>query len=63
MTETVKAREHYEASSLDLTTPSDVVDELELSQGDVFRIIVNNNDTGSDNLTISYGLVHSSNEE
>jgi len=57
MTKTVKAREHYGADSLDLTIPTNVVEELDLSQGDIFEVIV---EEEGDSVTISYELVHRS---
>lgn len=57
MAKTVKAREHYGADSLDLTIPTNVVEELELSQGDIFEVII---DEKEDSVTIRYELVHRS---
>jgi len=38
MTQTVKAREHHGANSLDLTLPVEVVREYDVTPGDVFEI-------------------------
>ena len=38
MTQTVKAREHHGANSLDLTLPVEVVREYNVTPGDVFEI-------------------------
>jgi bifunctional DNA-binding transcriptional regulator/antitoxin component of YhaV-PrlF toxin-antitoxin module len=57
MAKTVKAREHYGADSLDLTIPTSVVEEHDLSPGDIFEITVE--EEGED-IAISYKLVHRS---
>jgi len=57
MSDTVKAREHYGANSLDLTIPTKVVEELDLSPGDIFEITV---DTDDEDVTLSYELVYKS---
>jgi antitoxin component of MazEF toxin-antitoxin module len=36
----VKSRLHYGSNSLDLTIPSEVVKDLKIKPGDVFRLIV-----------------------
>jgi len=57
MGKTVKAREHYGADSLDLTIPTSVVEEYELSPGDIFEVSVEEHEDG---IIISYDLVHRS---
>lgn len=57
MAKTVKAREHYGANSLDLTIPTSVVEEYDLSPGDIYEVIIKETD---DNIVISYELVHRS---
>lgn len=52
---TVKAREHYGAESLDLTIPTDVVREHDLSPGDVFEITIEGD---GEEVVVSYELVH-----
>ena len=55
MSDTVKAREHYGAESLDLTIPTGTVREHELSAGDIFEITVEDQDG---ELVLRYELVH-----
>jgi len=55
MGKTVKAREHYGANSLDLTLPAEVVDEYEVSPGDIFEIDVESRD---DDLVLTYKRVY-----
>ena len=57
MSKTVKAREHYGANSLDLTIPTDMVENHELNSGDIFDV---NIEQDGDTITISYELVHRS---
>lgn len=57
MGKTVKAREHYGADSLDLTIPTEVVENCDLSPGDIFEVKV---EDAEDEVTISYELVHRS---
>ena len=57
MSKTVKAREHYGADSLDLTIPTEVVEDYELNPGDIFDVSVEQN---GGTITISYELVHRS---
>jgi len=57
MAKTVKAREHYGADSLDLTIPTSVVEEYDLSPGDIFEVTV---EEDGDEITVSYELVHRS---
>lgn len=57
MAKTVKARNHYGADSLDLTIPTDMVREYELSPGDIFEVTVEKTENSA---TISYELVHRS---
>lgn len=38
MTNTVKAREHHGADSLDITIPTELVRELDISAGDIFEV-------------------------
>lgn len=57
MSKTVKAREHYGADSLDLTIPTEVVENCDLSPGDIFEVKV---EGVEDEVTISYELVHRS---
>lgn len=59
MTKTVKAREHYGADSLDLTIPTSVVEEHDLSPGDIFEVTI---EESGDDITVSYKLVHQSGE-
>jgi hypothetical protein len=55
MSHTVKAREHYGADSLDLTIPTEVVREYDLSAGDILEVTV---EEDSEELEICYELVH-----
>jgi len=55
MTHTVKAREHYGADSLDLTIPTEIVREYDLSTGDILEVNIEKED---DKLEICYELVH-----
>jgi len=55
MTHTVKAREHYGADSLDLTIPTEIVREYDLSTGDILEVNIEKDD---DKLEICYELVH-----
>lgn len=57
MTKTVKAREHHGANSLDLTIPSEVVREYDVSPGDIFEIEVESN---SGELVLMYSRVYES---
>lgn len=57
MSKTVKAREHYGADSLDLTIPTDIVEDNELTPGDIFEVNV---EKDGEEITISYELVHRS---
>jgi len=55
MSHTVKAREHYGANSLDLTIPTEVVREYDLSAGDILEVSVKED---GEELEICYELVH-----
>ncbi len=55
MSHTVKAREHYGADSLDLTIPTEIVREYDLSSGDIFEVIIKED---GEELEICYELVH-----
>lgn len=55
MSQTVKAREHHGADSLDLTIPTEVVREYDISAGDILEVTVE--DDGEE-LEICYELVH-----
>lgn len=55
MSHTVKAREHYGADSLDLTIPTEVVREYDLSVGDILEVTVEEDD---EEIEICYELVH-----
>ncbi len=55
MAHTVKAREHYGADSLDLTVPTEIVRQYNLSAGDILEVHVEEDDKG---LEICYELVH-----
>lgn len=57
MTKTVKAREHYGANSLDLTIPSEVVNEHDVNPGDIFEIEVKSDDG---DLELTYKRVYKS---
>jgi bifunctional DNA-binding transcriptional regulator/antitoxin component of YhaV-PrlF toxin-antitoxin module len=57
MTDTVKARVHYGADSLDLTIPIKIKRMYEISPGDVFEISV---DESKKQLTLVYKRVYSS---
>ena len=57
MSETVKARKHYGADSLDITIPAELVRELEISEGDIFKISINEE---NENLEITYERVYGS---
>lgn len=57
MSKTVKAREHYGANSLDLTIPSEIVREHDVSPGDIFEIEV---DPDDGELVLSYTRVYES---
>lgn len=57
MSKTVKAREHYGADSLDLTIPTNIVEDNELTPGDIFEVNV---EKEGEEITISYELVHRS---
>jgi len=59
MGKTVKAREHYGAESLDLTIPTKVVREHDLSAGDIFEITT---EIQGESLTVEYELVHRTDE-
>lgn len=55
MSHTVKAREHYGADSLDLTIPTEIVRDYDISTGDILEVTV---EEESDGLEICYKLVH-----
>lgn len=55
MSHTVKAREHYGADSLDLTIPTEIVREHDLSPGDILEVTVEDDEKGT---KICYELVH-----
>jgi bifunctional DNA-binding transcriptional regulator/antitoxin component of YhaV-PrlF toxin-antitoxin module len=55
MPQTVKAREHHGADSLDLTIPTEIVREYNLSPGDVLEVSTKE---GQDGLKICYEVVH-----
>lgn len=57
MAKTVKARVHYGADSLDLTIPADVVREFDITDGDIFEVTVENEDS---ELIIEYNRVYES---
>lgn len=57
MTKTVKAREHHGANSLDLTIPSNVVDEHDVNAGDIFEIEI---EADGDDLSLTYTRVYES---
>lgn len=60
MAKTVKAREHHGADSLDLTLPTDLVREHDITPGDIFEVTLDHEDEG--NPTICYELVHRTDE-
>ena len=55
MPHTVKAREHHGADSLDLTIPTEIVREYDLSAGDVLEVSI---EEGQEELKICYEVVH-----
>lgn len=55
MSHTVKAREHYGADSLDLTIPTAIVREHNLSAGDVLEVSIKED---RENLELCYKVVH-----
>ena len=44
MTDTVKAREHYGANSLDITIPSEEVRNYNINPGDIFEFKIESED-------------------
>lgn len=56
MTNTVKARVHHGADSLDITIPAQIVREEKISEGDIFEIERKREDG---QLTIKYRRVYS----
>lgn len=59
MSKTVKAREHHGADSLDITVPTSVVKDKEISTGDIFEVNVEK-DEGD--LVIKYRRIYESDE-
>jgi antitoxin component of MazEF toxin-antitoxin module len=57
MGDTVKAREHHGADSLDITIPTDLVRKRDISPGDIFEIEVEDNE---EELVIKYKRVYDS---
>ena len=57
MTDTVKAREHYGANSLDITIPSEEVRDYNVNPGDIFELEVDSED---DELVLKYKRVYQS---
>lgn len=55
MVKTVKARTHYGAESLDITIPVNLVRDLEISEGDIFEVSV---DEESEKIKITYERVY-----
>jgi len=55
MSHTVKAREHHGADSLDLTIPTEIVREYDLSAGDILEVTV---EEDGEEIEICYKLVH-----
>lgn len=58
MTKTVKARVHYGADSLDLTIPANICRKYNIESGDVFEVIVEEED---ESLVLCYRRVYSKN--
>jgi antitoxin component of MazEF toxin-antitoxin module len=58
MADTFRARKRHGADSLDLTIPAELVREMDISEGDVFKLEV---DDGED-LKLCYERVYSSEE-
>jgi len=54
---TVKSRLHHGSNSLDLTIPSDIVKSMKINPGDVFRLLVKEE---NDHLVLQYERVYSS---
>jgi hypothetical protein len=52
---TVKSRLHHGSNSLDLTIPSDIVRSMKINPGDVFRLLVKEE---NDNLVLQYERVY-----
>jgi hypothetical protein len=52
----VKSRLHYGSNSLDLTIPSEVVKTFKISPGDVFKLVVNNE---NNSLVLKYERIYS----
>ena len=51
----VKSRLHYGSNSLDLTIPSEVVKDLKIKPGDVFRLIIK---TETNSVILQYERVY-----
>jgi antitoxin component of MazEF toxin-antitoxin module len=56
MAKTVKARVHHGADSLDLTIPADVVREFDVNSGDIFEVVISDDES----LEIKYERVYES---
>lgn len=52
---TVKARGHHGTKSLDLTIPVKIVNEYNISQGDIFKIVVTKEANG---LRLEYSRIY-----
>jgi antitoxin component of MazEF toxin-antitoxin module len=52
----VKARLHHGSNSLDLTIPSEIVTNLKINPGDVFRLVAKSD---RNTLTLQYERVYS----
>jgi bifunctional DNA-binding transcriptional regulator/antitoxin component of YhaV-PrlF toxin-antitoxin module len=57
MSDTVKAREHHGAESLDITIPTELVRDRNISAGDIFEIEVEQED---EDLVIRYKRIYQS---
>jgi antitoxin component of MazEF toxin-antitoxin module len=57
MTDTLKAREHYGANSLDITIPSEEVRNYNINPGDIFEFEVESEDG---ELVLKYKRVYQS---
>jgi len=58
MSETVKARLHHGAESLDLTIPTKMVRKNDIGEGDVFEVTIKERD--EDDIVLKYKRVYKS---